>query len=89
MRAVERMLGQFRSLGPYLAIELVLPGGSIVALLLWTYRHRLAARQTATRIANASYALWACFTVALIPAGCANTQSGVAPAGERGLRDHA
>ena len=51
MRAVEWMFRQFRSLGPYLAIELILPGGSIVALLLWTYRHRLAARQTATRIA--------------------------------------
>ena len=51
VRAVEWMLRQFRSLGPYLAIELILPGGSIVALLLWTYRHRAAARQTATRIA--------------------------------------
>ncbi len=44
------MFRQFRSLGPYLAIELFLPGGSIMALLLWTYRHRSAARQTATRI---------------------------------------
>ena len=49
VRAVEWILRQFRLLGPYLAIELVLPGGSIVALLLWTFRHRLAARQTATR----------------------------------------
>ena len=69
MRAVERIIGQFRSLGPYLAIELVLPGGSIVALLLWTYRNRDAARQTAARIANASYALWASFTVALLATG--------------------
>ena len=37
------MLRQFRSLGPYLAVELILPGGSIVALLLWTYRHRAGA----------------------------------------------
>ena len=51
VRAVGWMLRQFRSLGPYLAIELILPGGSIVALLLWTYRHRAVARQTATRIA--------------------------------------
>ena len=51
MRVFEWILGQFRSLGPYLAIELILPGGSIVALLLWTYRHRLAMRQTATRLA--------------------------------------
>jgi hypothetical protein len=52
MRAVEWLLRQFRSLGPYLAIELILPGGSIVALLLWTHRHRPAARQMAARIAN-------------------------------------
>jgi len=52
VRAVEWILRQFRSLGPYLAIELILPGGSIMALLLWTYRHRTAARQTVTRIAR-------------------------------------
>ena len=50
VRAFEWIFRQFRSLGPYLAIELILPGGSIVALLLWTYRHRSAARQTVTRI---------------------------------------
>ena len=27
-----------RSFGPYLAIELLLPGGSLLALLLWLYR---------------------------------------------------
>jgi len=40
IRAVDSVLHQVRSLGPYLAIELLLPGGSIVALLLWVYRHR-------------------------------------------------
>jgi hypothetical protein len=49
MKAVEWILRQFRSLGPYLAVELFLPGGSIVALLLWTYRRRTAARPTAQR----------------------------------------
>ena len=52
MRAVEWIVHQFRSLGPYLAIELIVPGGTIMALLLWTYRHRAAARQTAARLAN-------------------------------------
>ena len=47
MRAVEQVFRQVRSLGPYLAIELILPGGSIVALLLWTFRNRPAARQIA------------------------------------------
>jgi hypothetical protein len=27
-----------RTFGPYLAIELLLPGGSLIALLLWLYR---------------------------------------------------
>ncbi len=27
-----------RTIGPYLAIELVMPGGSLLALLLWLYR---------------------------------------------------
>jgi hypothetical protein len=44
MKTVEWIFRQLRALGPYLAIELLLPGGSIVALLLWTYRHRTALR---------------------------------------------
>jgi hypothetical protein len=32
--------GQLRAFGPYFAIELILPGGSLLALLLWLYRHR-------------------------------------------------
>jgi hypothetical protein len=27
-----------RELGPYAALELLLPGGSVVAVLLWLYR---------------------------------------------------
>jgi hypothetical protein len=27
-----------RALGPYAAVELLLPGGSVVAVLLWLYR---------------------------------------------------
>jgi hypothetical protein len=40
---VERIVRQLRSLGPYFAVALFLPGGSIVALLLWIYRNRTAA----------------------------------------------
>jgi hypothetical protein len=29
-----------RNASPYLLIELVLPGGTIIALLLWLYRQR-------------------------------------------------
>ena len=48
MKAVEWIVRQSRSLGPYVAVGLFVPGGSIVALLLWTYRSRTAARPTAT-----------------------------------------
>lgn len=29
-----------RNAGPYVAIELLLPGGSVIALLLWLFRNR-------------------------------------------------
>jgi len=32
------VLARLRELAPYAAIELVLPGGSLMALLLWLYR---------------------------------------------------
>ena len=36
-----RGLAGMRELGPYAAVELLLPGGSVIALLLWLYRrHR-------------------------------------------------
>jgi hypothetical protein len=35
-----RTAGYLRDLGPYAAIELLLPGGSLIALLLWLYRRR-------------------------------------------------
>jgi hypothetical protein len=36
--AVARTQHWIRSLGPYVAIELLLPGGTIIALALWAYR---------------------------------------------------
>jgi hypothetical protein len=39
---VDRVLASVRSLGPYAAIELLLPGGSMVALLYWWYRQRVS-----------------------------------------------
>jgi hypothetical protein len=36
-----RAVAFLKALGPYAAIELLLPGGTIIALLLWLYsRHR-------------------------------------------------
>jgi hypothetical protein len=34
--------GYLRGLGPYLLVELILPGGSLIALLLWLYNHKHA-----------------------------------------------
>ena len=42
--AISRFVVWMRSFGPYVAIELLLPGGSIIAVALWTYRHRFALR---------------------------------------------
>ena len=42
--AFARMVASIRSLGPYVAIEVLLPGGSIIALALWVYRRRRKAR---------------------------------------------
>ena len=39
-----RWLGErVRGCGPYVFIELVLPGGTLISLLLYLYRRRLAA----------------------------------------------
>ena len=35
---LHRLVARVGELGPYLAIELVLPGGSLIALFLWLYR---------------------------------------------------
>ena len=41
------VLALLRELGPYAAIEIVLPGGSLLALLLWFYRRRFSAASAA------------------------------------------
>ena len=33
-----KAMAVMREIGPYAAIELVLPGGSVIAVLLWLYR---------------------------------------------------
>jgi hypothetical protein len=50
---IARVPALLRSLGPYAAIELLLPGGSVIALLIWLYRTRAA---SAVEIATASAA---------------------------------
>jgi hypothetical protein len=37
---ISRLVSPLRELGPYTAIELLVPGGSLIALSLWALRHR-------------------------------------------------
>ena len=36
------VIARLRDLAPYAAIELVVPGGSIMALVVWLYRRQVA-----------------------------------------------
>jgi len=47
---LRRAIQVMRQLGPYAAIELLLPGGTLLAILLWLYRRHQLARQA--RFAN-------------------------------------
>jgi len=37
---MKRIVDTVRGLGPYAALELLVPGGSVLALALWTFRNR-------------------------------------------------
>jgi hypothetical protein len=39
---VRQLVQNARSLTPYLLIELLLPGGTLIALLLWLFRRKFA-----------------------------------------------
>jgi hypothetical protein len=45
---VKAVVGRLRVLAPYAAIELILPGGSLLAVLLWLYRRQRKASEFAT-----------------------------------------
>jgi len=40
LRSVAAIAGPMRELGPYAIIGLVVPGGSLIVLGMWAYRHR-------------------------------------------------
>jgi hypothetical protein len=44
---MKRMFSAMRAMGPYVAIELIVPGGTLLSLLLWYTRNRRAARALA------------------------------------------
>jgi hypothetical protein len=37
---MKNIINAAREASPYLLVELILPGGTLIALLLWLYRHR-------------------------------------------------
>jgi hypothetical protein len=39
-----------RELGPYAAVALIVPGGSLIALGMWVFRHRAVAAQHLGRV---------------------------------------
>ena len=47
---IPRMIAGMGRMAPYLAIELILPGGSLIALTLWLLRNRGPLRQSFARI---------------------------------------
>ncbi|MGZ5093878.1 MAG: hypothetical protein ACXWCY_24430 [Burkholderiales bacterium] len=47
-----RIFQAVRSLGPYLLIELLLPGGTLLALLLWLYQRRAGSMSAGTQQAR-------------------------------------
>jgi hypothetical protein len=42
-RYAAAVIRRFKAVAPYALIELILPGGSLMALLLWLYRRRKSA----------------------------------------------
>ena len=50
---IMRLPGLLRALGPYAAIELVLPGGTLIAVAVWAIRHRWSSAARAQRAADA------------------------------------
>lgn len=47
---IATIIAGIRRVGPYVAIELVLPGGSLIALTLWLLSNRSSLRQSLARI---------------------------------------
>jgi hypothetical protein len=58
MSRTAKILAHIRRVAPYLAVELILPGGSIIALTLWVIRNRASVqrnlRRMVSRIGNAA-----------------------------------
>jgi hypothetical protein len=47
---VTALSGPMRELGPYAAIALIVPGGTLIALGMWAFRHRAGIAQHLGRV---------------------------------------
>ena len=47
---MNRLLNTVRELGPYAALALILPGGSLIALAAWVWRRRTPAMGSVGRV---------------------------------------
>jgi hypothetical protein len=43
LRGMKTLLNRARALGPYMLVELVLPGGTLIALMMWLAQQKRAA----------------------------------------------
>ncbi len=59
MNQIRAIWGVLRGLAPYAAIELILPGGTILAILCWLYRRRRLASRARSAALNSSGVLLA------------------------------
>ena len=60
-----RLANTLRELGPYTAIALILPGGSLIALAAWSFRHRPRGAAPLGRL----FVVLAAFGIALVLPG--------------------
>jgi hypothetical protein len=61
---MDRLAGSIRQFGPYAALELALPGGSLIALALWAARHHPMATVCWRRVLALMLAVVAAFATA-------------------------
>ena len=50
--SVKKIIQGLKTLGPYMAIELLLPGGTLIALLVWLVNRRKVTAQLSSRDGN-------------------------------------
>ena len=55
---IRKVIAIIRALGPYALIELVLPAGSLIVVLLWLYRRSRGLDWSATGVNGAQTVTW-------------------------------